>query len=150
MLRKTDGQRADAATAWAAAFAFVAGAVLAVAAWAAIPADPKGRQVFTLDVVGNWSAFKASATDGGTWDLDQTRSHNKVNEIDNDDDHANDPSGSISGGKWVLPKQDARGNTMEGPKAPCRAKEARPRARSTSTPTTRGTASSRSTAPPTR
>lgn len=50
----------------------------------------------------------------GKWNLDETRLHNKANEIDNDDDHADAPTGSIFGDGWVLPKQDAGGNTIEG------------------------------------
>jgi RHS repeat-associated protein len=80
-----------------------------------ITADDKGRQKWTLDAVGNWAGFKADATDGQAWDLDQTRSHNKANEIDNDDSHTNAPAGSISGGGWVLPKYDAAGNMSQAP-----------------------------------
>ena len=75
MLRKTDGQRVDAATAWAAAFAFVAGAVLAVAAWAAIPADalldrlkPDG---FVNDFAGILSPAQRQAMEQSVRDLQQ-------------------------------------------------------------------------------
>jgi len=41
------------------------------------------------------------AGDGGTWDLDQDRDHNEVNEIDD-----------IDGGAWEDPLYDAAGNTF--------------------------------------
>jgi RHS repeat-associated protein len=84
---------------------------------ASITADDKGRQQWDLDVVGNWSGFRTSTAGGQTWDLNQTRLHNKANEIDDTDAHADNPSGSIDGG-WILPKYDACGNLTEGPKAP--------------------------------
>ena len=41
------------------------------------------EQDWTLDQLGNWSTFKQRDTDtGSTWDLDQDRAHNDVNEID--------------------------------------------------------------------
>ncbi|MBM4018394.1 MAG: RHS repeat-associated core domain-containing protein [Planctomycetes bacterium] len=64
-----------------------------------------------------WSSSENGfAVRWGEWDLDQTRLHNKVNEIDNDDNHANAPSGSISGGSWVLPVHDAAGNMTRAPR----------------------------------
>jgi RHS repeat-associated protein len=73
-----------------------------------------------LEALGNWPVFKQDDNGGGSgdsgWELSQTRLHNKVNEIDNDDNHANAPSGSISGGSWVLPVYDAAGNTTAGPR----------------------------------
>jgi RHS repeat-associated protein len=82
-------------------------------------AADKGRQKWTLDSLGNWSAFKADATDGSTWDLEQSRLHNKVNEIDNDDNHGNNPGASITasvGDNWIDPGYDAAGNMTSGPK----------------------------------
>jgi hypothetical protein len=38
---------------------------------ASISGGDKGRQVFTLDLMGNWTGVQASATDGGTWDLNR-------------------------------------------------------------------------------
>jgi RHS repeat-associated protein len=73
-----------------------------------------------LDALGNWPVFKQDSDGGGSgdagWELTQTRLHNKVNEIDNDDNHANAPSGSISGGSWVLPAHDAAGNMTRAPR----------------------------------
>jgi RHS repeat-associated protein len=73
---------------------------------------------WSLDGVGNWAGYREDAGAGGqgNWDLDQLRSHNKANEIDNDDDHADAPDGSISGGGWVLAAYDAAGNMKRGPK----------------------------------
>ena len=72
-----------------------------------ITADDKGRQKWTLDGVGNWSGFKADATDGQTWDLDQTRSHNKANEIDTDNVHGAADEGAVTesaGPAWAGPE----------------------------------------------
>jgi RHS repeat-associated protein len=38
-------------------------------------------QQWSLDATGNWSSFKEDTDGDGTWDLDQSRSHNPVNEI---------------------------------------------------------------------
>ena len=38
-------------------------------------------QEWALDATGNWSGFKEDATGNGSWDLDQSRTHNSVNEI---------------------------------------------------------------------
>jgi len=86
-------------------------------AWAAWDTDHWASR---LDALGNWPVFKQDDNGGGSgdagWELSQTRLHNKVNEIDNDDNHANAPSGSISGGSWILPVHDAAGNMTSGPK----------------------------------
>ncbi len=66
----------------------------------AISGDAGGRQTWGLDPPGNWTSFNKDATDGITWDLEQTRTHNTdVNEIT-----------GISGGSWVVPAHDANGN----------------------------------------
>jgi len=86
-------------------------------AWAAWDTD---HWASSLDALGNWPLFKQDDNGGGSgdsgWELSQTRLHNKVNEIDNNNNHADAPSGSISGGSWVLPVQDAAGNMTAGPK----------------------------------
>jgi len=73
---------------------------------------------WTLDPLGNWDEFKMDDDSNTDWDvLDQDRAHNKVNEIDTDDDHANDPGNSISGTpNWIDPTYDAAGNVTSGPK----------------------------------
>jgi RHS repeat-associated protein len=38
-------------------------------------------QDWTLDQLGNWPAFKQDNDGNGTWDINQTRGHNDVNEI---------------------------------------------------------------------
>ena len=78
------------------------------------------EQDWTLDQLGNWPTFKERDTDsGGTWDLNQSRAHNSVNEIDVDNDHTNSPGASITaspGANWIDPKYDAAGNMIEAPK----------------------------------
>ncbi len=69
-----------------------------------IASDDSGAQLWSLDALGNWSEFKDDATDGGTWDLDQDRTHNKVNEITDLD------------ANWVDPAYDAAGNMIYGPR----------------------------------
>ncbi len=41
----------------------------------------KFAQEWTFDSTGNWSVFKEDATGDGTFELDQSRTHNKFNEI---------------------------------------------------------------------
>lgn len=45
------------------------------------------QELWTLDQLGNWAGFKTGS--GGGWFLEQTRSHNKANEIDTDDNDSN-------------------------------------------------------------
>jgi RHS repeat-associated protein len=79
---------------------------------------------WSLDALGNWAGYTQIVdldgdgvdTNEGDSLLQQTRTHNKVNEIDNDDDHTNTPSGSITGGSWVLPVHDAAGNMTRAPR----------------------------------
>jgi RHS repeat-associated protein len=40
-----------------------------------------GQEWTTLDALGNWSNFKQDNDGNGTWELDQTRTHNKANEL---------------------------------------------------------------------
>ena len=71
-------------------------------------------QEWTLDAVGNWSAFKSSGATTQPWDLDQARAHNKANEIE---DTVNQPPDDISGTpNWIDPAYDAAGNMTAGPK----------------------------------
>lgn len=75
MLHKTSGQRVSAATAWTAAFALVAGAVLAVSAWAAIPADALLERLkpdgFVNDFAGILSPAQRQAMEQSVRDLQQ-------------------------------------------------------------------------------
>jgi len=67
--------------------------------------------------LGNWKTFQEDDDATLDWDvLDQDRLHNKVNEIDNDDNHANAPGAAITGGSWIVPGYDAAGNMLSGPK----------------------------------
>jgi hypothetical protein len=67
------------------------------------------EQNWGFDPLGNWTSFKEDAAGDGTFELDQTRAHNKVNEIT-----------GITGGSWVTPAHDRSGNmtTMPQPTAP--------------------------------
>jgi uncharacterized protein len=75
VLHKTYGQRVSAATAWTAAFALVAGAVLAVSAWAAIPADALLERLkpdgFVNDFAGILSPAQRQAMEQSVRDLQQ-------------------------------------------------------------------------------
>jgi RHS repeat-associated protein len=80
--------------------------------------DPLFEQRWTLDQLGNWPEFRQD-TNGDTDftdsdDFDQDRLHNSANEIDNDNNHANTPSGTITAASlqvdWADPVQDAAGN----------------------------------------
>lgn len=67
------------------------------------------EQDFTLDQLGNWPTFKQDDDGNGTWDLDQSRSHNLVNELTD-----------FTTTTWFDPAHDAAGNmtTMPQPLAP--------------------------------
>ena len=80
-------------------------------------------QEWTLEALGNWAGFKDDPDGDETWDLEQVRQHNKVNEIDDDDYHL--PGDSINENaitegedqtEWVVPGYDAAGNMLSGPK----------------------------------
>ena len=85
-----------------------------------ISANDDRRQLYTLEALGNWKEFKNDAGNGAPWDLEQTRTHNKVNEIDDDNNHANAPSSTAidasTGSNWIDPKYDANGNMTFAPK----------------------------------
>jgi hypothetical protein len=61
------------------------------------------QQQWGLDQVGNWPTFKEGT--GTAWTLEQTRTNNTANEIT-----------GITGGDWIVPAYDARGNMISGPK----------------------------------
>jgi len=46
------------------------------------------------DPTGNWARYVQETS--GTTDLNQSRTHNHVNEIDVDDDHADSPGAGIT------------------------------------------------------
>ena len=85
--------------------------------------DPKvGARIFSaievaaLDLTGQ--VLGVDADGNGTNDLDQTRVHNKVNEIDTTDDHgdaAGDAIAATTGSNWIDPVYDAAGNMTQGP-----------------------------------
>ncbi|MEM7477703.1 MAG: RHS repeat-associated core domain-containing protein [Planctomycetota bacterium] len=62
------------------------------------------EQDWSLDGQGNWSEFKERDS-GASWDIDQDRAYNDVNE-----------TGAITGtGNWYDPQHDAAGNMTRGP-----------------------------------
>jgi RHS repeat-associated protein len=86
-------------------------------------ADPLFEQRWALDQLGNWSEFKQDNDGDGSFtgaaDLDQDRLHNSVNEIDDDDNHANTPASTITAASgqrnWADPTHDAAGNMTSAP-----------------------------------
>ncbi|MEM6504398.1 MAG: LamG-like jellyroll fold domain-containing protein, partial [Planctomycetota bacterium] len=64
-------------------------------------------QDWSLDQVANQTALNQDSSGGGTDDLVQTRSHNRVNEIT--------AITNTSGGAWSTPTYDAAGNTTRTP-----------------------------------
>ena len=72
-------------------------------------------QQWTLDAVGNWWGFK-STTQPSSWDHEQTRDHNKANEIADDGDTGTDAIEQVTGAKWLDPAYDLAGNMTKGPK----------------------------------
>ncbi|MEZ5942930.1 MAG: RHS repeat-associated core domain-containing protein [Planctomycetaceae bacterium] len=59
-------------------------------------------QCWTLDATGNWDGFRQDDNGNGTWDLNQTRTANEVNEITGITDSVGPP--------WLTPEYDANGN----------------------------------------
>ncbi len=75
------------------------------------------KQAFGLDGLGNWATFKWDPTGSAGW-TEQARDHNAVNEIDDDDNHANAPGNTITGSgaaNWLDPTHDAAGNMTQAP-----------------------------------
>ena len=67
------------------------------------------EQQWTLDPTGNWSSFKEDSNGVGTFDLVQSRSANKVNEITG--------ISNTTGTAWATPSYDAAGNMTGLPDA---------------------------------
>ncbi|WP_145349512.1 RHS repeat domain-containing protein [Roseimaritima multifibrata] len=65
-------------------------------------------QCWTLDPTGNWKAFRQDDNGNGTWDFNQTRTANAVNEIT---DISNTPTNI-----WATPAYDKNGNTTTNPR----------------------------------
>jgi RHS repeat-associated protein len=66
------------------------------------------EQQWSLDATGNWSGFKEDDDGDSTWDLDQTRTSNKVNEITDVTETA--------GPSWLTPAYNRAGNMTTVPK----------------------------------
>ena len=67
------------------------------------------EQQWGLDATGNWKTFKQDNDGNGTWELNQTRTANKVNEI-------TDITNS-TGTAWATPTYDGAGNMIGMPNA---------------------------------
>ncbi|HUT91467.1 MAG TPA: RHS repeat-associated core domain-containing protein [Thermoguttaceae bacterium] len=65
------------------------------------------EQDWSLDALGNWAEFNQDDDGVNGWDLEQTRDHNKVNEIEDID--------KTQGPIWIVPVYDATGNMLSGP-----------------------------------
>jgi RHS repeat-associated protein len=68
----------------------------------------KFAQEWSLDATGNWSGFKEDDNGDSSWDLDQSRTSNEVNEITNITE--------TSGPAWVTPAYNRAGNMTTIPK----------------------------------
>jgi RHS repeat-associated protein len=68
------------------------------------------QQQWGLDATGNWKTFKQDNDGNGTWELNQTRTANKVNEITNVTNSA--------GAAWATPSYDEAGNMVGIPNPP--------------------------------
>jgi len=69
------------------------------------------RHNWGLDQLGNWAMFNEDEDGDGTsggWELEQTRTHNKVNEITG--------ISATTGLDWLDPVHDAAGNMTQGPR----------------------------------
>jgi len=62
------------------------------------------QQQWGLDATGNWQAFKQDTDGNGTWDLVQSRTANKANEIT--------AINNTTGTAWVTPGYDRAGNMI--------------------------------------
>jgi len=65
----------------------------------------KAEQQWKLDQLGNWEEFDQDDNGNGTWDLEQSRTHNDVNEIT-----AVGLQSGGAGSNWADPAHDAAGN----------------------------------------
>jgi len=73
------------------------------------------EQDWSLDQLGNWKEFDARDTDVGSWDLEQSRTHNDANELT-----AVGLQSGGAGSAWVDPTLDNAGNikVIPSPLAP--------------------------------
>jgi len=75
-------------------------------------------EAWALDAPGNWDGFQRDDDGDPTFDLDQSRQHNRVNEIDTDDDGNGPDPAAISetaGTAWASPGHDKAGNMTNMP-----------------------------------
>ncbi len=67
------------------------------------------EQQWGLDATGNWKTFKQDNDGNGTWELNQTRTANKANEITG--------ISNSTGAAWATPTYDRAGNMIGIPNA---------------------------------
>ena len=72
--------------------------------------NPQFAQQWGLDATGNWKTFKQDNDGNGTWELNQTRTTNKANEI-------TAITNSV-GAAWATPTHDTAGNMTGIPNPP--------------------------------
>jgi len=72
--------------------------------------DKSFAECWSLDPTGNWNNYLEDKNGDGTWDLNQSRSSNTVNEITALSDSV--------GPNWNVPTYDRNGNMISIPKAP--------------------------------
>lgn len=70
--------------------------------------DKTFAQCWSLDATGNWRKFTEDSNGDGTWDLDQLRTANQVNEITDLSEY--------TGPAWVTPAYNRAGNMTTIPK----------------------------------
>ena len=66
------------------------------------------KQQWSLDATGNWSTFKEDDDGDATWDLEQTRTSNAVNEITD--------VAETTGPSWITPAYNRAGNMTTIPR----------------------------------
>jgi RHS repeat-associated protein len=63
---------------------------------------------FAFDATGNWNTFKQDTNGNGTWDLNQSRTHNKANEIVTIAGSSNLVASDQNGNMTKVPKPETR------------------------------------------
>ena len=66
----------------------------------------KWQDQFTFDATGNWQTFKQDTDGNGTWETNQTRTHNKANEIATIAGSSSYVASDKNGNMTKLPKPD--------------------------------------------
>ncbi|MCG6156975.1 hypothetical protein [Rubinisphaera margarita] len=72
--------------------------------------DKSFAECWSLDPTGNWKKYLKDTNDAGTWNLNQFRTNNTVNEIT--------ALTNSAGPNWAVAEYDRNGNMISTPKAP--------------------------------